>query len=193
MKLICVFCGLSMGVLDVYLEVVKMIGYVIVEVGCMLVYGGVKVGFMGIVVDVVLVVGGKVIGVLFCVFQEKEIGYEGLIELYMVELMYECKVFMVDLLDVFIVFFGGVGIFEEIFEVWIWGQFGYYFKLCGFFSVNGYYDQLIVFLDYQMSEGFMKDVMCGMVQIFDMLQGLFDMFRVYELLSILKWIIWDEI
>lgn len=84
------------------------------------VYGGLCVGLMGEVVNEVFCLGGCVIGVMLCGLFWGEIVYIGLIELIEVEMMYECKVKMVEFVDVFIVFLGGYGMFEELFEVVCW-------------------------------------------------------------------------
>lgn len=192
MKSICVFCGSSMGAQNAYPEAAQATGRAIAEAGCTLVYGGAKVGLMGTVADAALDAGGEVIGVLPRALQEKEVGHDGLTELHLVDSMHERKALMADLSEAFIALPGGVGTLEEIFEVWTWGQLGYHAKPCGFLNVNGYYDQLIAFLDHQTSEGFMKDVMRGMAQIADTPQGLLDLFRAYEPPSTPKWITRDE-
>lgn len=120
MKVVCVYCGLLFGVWLVYVDVVCVFGCVFVDVGFMFVYGGGCVGLMGVIVDEVMVVGGCVVGVIFELFVDKEVGYMGLLELYVVFDMYYCKKMMVDFFDVFVVMFGGVGMFEEFFEVYMW-------------------------------------------------------------------------
>lgn len=116
MKLIGIFCGFLVGEYLLYFEIVCLVGCMLVQQGLVFVYGGGKVGLMGVVVDLVLEVGGVVIGVMLCGLVEWEIVYCGLMELYVVEDMYEWKIKMVVLVDGFIVLLGGVGMFEEIFE-----------------------------------------------------------------------------
>lgn len=83
-------------------------------------YGGGKVGLMGVMVDIVIVNGGYIIGVILIFLRDCEIVYENLLEFIIVNNMFECKVKMMLFGDVFIVLFGGFGIFEEIFEVIFW-------------------------------------------------------------------------
>ncbi|WP_422038137.1 TIGR00730 family Rossman fold protein [Roseibium sp.] len=192
MKSICVFCGSSFGTRDSYAETAVETGRQIAEQGFRLVYGGAKVGLMGTVADAALKAGGKVIGVLPRALEEKELAHEGLDELHLVGSMHERKALMAELSDAFIALPGGAGTLEEIFEVWTWGQLGYHQKPCGFLNVDGYYDQLIAFLDHQTQEAFTKKAMRDMVQIADTPQALIDLFKSYEAPDTPKWIGKDE-
>lgn len=192
MKAICVFCGSSYGKSDAYAETARTTGRVIAEQGYTLVYGGAKVGLMGTVADAALEAGGKVIGVLPRALEDKEIGHEGLTELHLVGSMHERKAKMADLSDAFIALPGGVGTLEEIFEVWTWGQLGYHSKPCGFLNVEGYYDDLIRFLDHQTEQGFTRDVMRAMVQIAGTPEEMVGLFENYTPPSAPKWIKRDE-
>ncbi|WP_269581383.1 TIGR00730 family Rossman fold protein [Roseibium sp. Sym1] len=192
MKAICVFCGSSFGTRETYAEAAKETGRTIAEQGYTLVYGGAKVGLMGTVADAALQAGGKVIGVLPRALEDKEIGHEGLTELHLVGSMHERKARMADLSDAFIALPGGVGTLEEIFEVWTWGQLGYHQKPCGFLNIDGYYDDLIRFLDHQTEEGFTRDVMRQMVQIAGAPRELIGQFENYSPPSAPKWIKREE-
>lgn len=188
MKSICVFCGSSYGTLEVYSEAARQTGKAVADNGYRLVYGGAKVGLMGVVADAALEAGGEVVGVLPRSLQEKEIGHEGLNELHLVDSMHERKALMADLSDGFIALPGGVGTLEEIFEVWTWGQLGYHEKPCGFLNVESYYDHLITFLDHQTEEGFTKAAMRNMVQIADTPEAMIALFKAYAPPSTPKWI-----
>ncbi|WP_420332805.1 TIGR00730 family Rossman fold protein [Roseibium sp.] len=192
MKSICVFCGSSFGTRTAYAETALETGRLIAEQGYRLVYGGAKVGLMGTVADGALKAGGEVIGVLPRALEEKELAHEGLNELHLVSSMHERKALMADLSDAFIALPGGAGTLEEIFEVWTWGQLGYHRKPCGFLNVEGYYDQLIAFLDHQTREAFTKQAMREMVQIADTPQALIDQFKDYQAPDTPKWINRDE-
>lgn len=192
MKSICVFCGSSQGALEAYGEAARTTGRVIAESGCRVVYGGARVGLMGMVADAALAAGGEVVGVLPRSLQEKEIGHEGLTELRLVDSMHERKAMMAELSDGFIALPGGVGTLEEIFEVWTWGQLGYHRKPCGFLNVEGYYDHLTAFLNHQTQEGFTKKVMRDMVAITETPEAMLDFFRTYEPPTAPKWITKDE-
>ena len=192
MKSICVFCGSSFGTRTAYTETALETGRVIAENGYRLVYGGAKVGLMGTVADGALKAGGEVVGVLPRALEEKELAHEGLNELHLVSSMHERKALMADLSDAFIALPGGAGTLEEIFEVWPWGQLGYLQKPCGFLNVEGYYDQLIAFLDHQTEEAFTKQAMRQMIQIADTPKALVDLFKSYEAPDTPKWIDRDE-
>ena len=153
MKSVCVFCGSSMGRRPEYRSGAEAIGRAIARSGRTLVYGGAKVGLMGVVADGALSEGGRVIGVLPEALASKELAHEGLAELHIVGSMHERKAKMADFSEGFVALPGGAGTLEEIFEVWTWGQLGYHRKPCGFFNIAGYYDRLLDFLDSMVTEG----------------------------------------
>lgn len=192
MRAICVFCGSSYGSREIYADAAARTGRLIAEQGYTLVYGGAKVGLMGKVADAARSAGGKVIGVLPRALQEKEIGHEGLSELHLVDSMHERKALMADLSDGFIALPGGVGTLEEIFEVWTWGQLGYHGKPCGFLNIDGYFDDLIAFLDHQTREGFTRDVMRAMAQVAETPEDMIRLFENYSPPSAPKWITREE-
>lgn len=188
MKAVCVFCGSSSGSNPAYLKAARETGRAIAKANLVLVYGGAKVGLMGAVADSALSAGGKVIGVLPTSLQEKELAHESLSELHIVDSMHERKALMAELSDGFVALPGGAGTMEELFEVWTWGQLGLHSKPCGFLNINGFYDQLIAFLDHQTSEGFMKPVMRNMVKLADTPQDILEQFDRYEPPATPKWI-----
>lgn len=193
MKSICVYCGSSSGTKQAYHDAAFRTGQMLAEEGIAVVYGGAKVGLMGTVADGALSAGGKVIGILPKALQEKELAHEGLSELHIVSSMHERKAMMADKSDGFIALPGGAGTLEEIFEVWTWGQLGYHRKPCGFLNIEGYYDQLISFLDHQQAEGFMKVEMRGILQNADTPEALLAKFRSYEAPSVPKWVKPEEL
>ena len=192
MRAICVFCGSSHGSREAYSQAARATGRQIAEQGYTLVYGGARVGLMGAVANAALEAGGKVIGVLPRALRDKEIGHEGLTELHLVDSMHERKAMMADRSDAFLALPGGVGTLEEIFEVWTWGQLGYHQKPCGFLNIEGYYDDLIRFLDHQTDQGFTRDVMRAMVQIAGTPEEMVGLFENYTAPSAPKWIKRDE-
>lgn len=139
---------------------------------------------MGEVVDVVLDVGGCVVGVILEFMVFKEIVYMDLFEFYVVQFMYVCKVKMVKFFQGFIVLFGGIGMMEELFEIWIWGQFGQYCYLVGLFNVDGYYNDLVSFFDKMMVQGFLVFEYWGVLKVDDWVEGLLDQFECYEVLEV---------
>ncbi len=188
MKSVCVFCGSNFGSDTAYAKAANETGAAIAEAGLTLVYGGAKVGLMGAVADGALEAGGRVVGVLPEALQEKELAHEGLSELHVVSSMHERKAMMADHSDAFIALPGGAGTLEELFEIWTWGQLGLHQKPCGFLNTNGFYDQLLGFLDHQRDEGFVKPAMRDMLKVADTPSDLITVFRAYEAPTVAKWI-----
>ena len=123
---LCVFCGSAPGNQPEYLAAAQQLGTALAKAGIGLVYGGAQVGLMGAVADAALAAGGEVIGVIPRHLVERELAHEGLTTLHEVGSMHERKAMMADLSDGFIALPGGVGTFEELFEVWTWGQLGHH-------------------------------------------------------------------
>jgi uncharacterized protein (TIGR00730 family) len=156
LKSIAVFCGSSLGNNPCYSDAAKKLAEVFVAEKITLVYGGAKVGLMGVLADSVLELGGKVVGVIPEFLADVEIAHTGLTELHIVHSMHERKAVIADLSDGFILFAGGGGSLEEFFEVYSWSQLGLHDKPCGILNINGFFDDLIKFLDHSRAEGFLK-------------------------------------
>ncbi len=156
MRSLCIFCGSSPGLDPAYRAGAVAMGQAIARRGLALIYGGGAVGLMGVVADAALEAGGEVIGIIPAALDKKEIGHKGLTRLEVVDSMHTRKARMAELADGFVALPGGVGTFEEIFEVWTWGQLGIHAKPLGFLNVAGFYDGLAGFLDHATAQGFMK-------------------------------------
>ena len=154
MKRVCVFCGSSPGVNGDYLKSARDMGQLLAMRGITTVYGGASVGIMGAVADGALDAGGKVIGVIPEALVSRELAHHGLHELKVVSTMHQRKAMMSDLSDGFISLPGGIGTLEELFEVFSWAQLGIHRKPCALLNAAGYYDRLLDFLDYAVSQGF---------------------------------------
>lgn len=124
--------------------------------GCALVFGGGRIGLMGIVADRVVQLGGKAIGVIPGFLQTQEIAHSELTELRVVATMHERKALMADLSDGFIALPGGYGTLEEFFEIVTWAQLGLHRKPCGLLNVRGYFDPLLRLVDQAVGEGFVR-------------------------------------
>jgi len=153
---ICVFCGSSAGRLPEYRAAAVAFGELLAREGIGLVYGGAHVGLMGALADAVLAHGGEVIGVIPESLSVRELAHKGLTELQVVSSMHERKAQMAALSDAFVALPGGIGTFEELFEVWTWGQLGLHDKPCALLNVAGFYDKLSGFLDFVTGEGFVR-------------------------------------
>jgi uncharacterized protein (TIGR00730 family) len=156
MKSICVFCGANFNGDPILKQAVEQLAEVMVSRDITLVYGGGKVGVMGILADAVLKEGGKAIGVIPQFLLDKEVGHNGLTELHIVENMHQRKQMMNDLSDGIITLPGGLGTLEEFFEVLTWLQLGLHNHPIGLLNVNGYYDFLLKQLDVMVEQKFLK-------------------------------------
>ena len=188
MKGICVFLGSSEGLWHEYAEVAKRLGRELVRRNLGLVYGGANLGLMKILADTVLAAGGEVIGVIPQMLVEKEIAHPGLTELRVVGSMHERKAMMADLADGFIALPGGLGTFEEFFEVWTWGQLGLHAKPCGLLDVCGYFRHLIEFLDHAVGERFLRAENRNLLLWATEPDKLLDLFENYRPSHVAKWI-----
>jgi len=156
-KNICVFCGSSVGARPAYVEAARELGRTLAGRRLGIVFGGGKVGLMGVLADAVLAAGGEAIGVIPEALVAREIAHNGLTELRVVRSMHERKTLMADLADAFIALPGGYGTLEEFFEAVTWTQLGIHRKPCGLLNVDGYYDALLALLDRAVSDGFIRE------------------------------------
>ena len=155
---ICVYCGSSFGSDLIYRETAYRFGQLLAERSITLVYGGGKVGLMGTIADGAISCGGKVIGVIPKDLEKLELGHRGINELIVVPDMHERKKRMASLADAFVALPGGIGTFEEIFEVYTWKQLNFHPKPCALLNINGYYDTLVRFLEESKEAGFLKQL-----------------------------------
>ncbi len=153
---ICVFCGSSPGASSAYREAARQVGETLVRHRVDLVYGGGRVGLMGIVADAVLGAGGHAIGVIPNALATKEIAHDGLTELHVVSGMHERKALMATKSSAFLTLPGGIGTFEEFFEILSWGALGIHQKPIGILNVDGYFDPLIALLEHGIAEQFIR-------------------------------------
>ena len=156
MKSIAVYCGASNGAKPLYADAARELARVLVEHNIALVYGGGKVGLMGVIADEVLRLGGEATGVIPRALVEREVGHAGLTRLFVVKDMHERKAMMADLSEGFIAMPGGMGTLEELFEMVTWAQLGIHAKPIGLLNVNGFYDGLRAFVAHQVAEGFVR-------------------------------------
>ena len=154
---ICVFCGSRMGSRPEYLESAQALGTEIARRGLTLVYGGANVGLMGAMADAALAQGGKVVGVLPGVLKSREIAHPGLTELHLVDSMHTRKAMMAERADAFIALPGGVGTFEELFEITTWAQLGIHQKPIGLLNVADFYGPLLALMRRAVDEGFVPE------------------------------------
>jgi uncharacterized protein (TIGR00730 family) len=180
MNSICVFCGSSSGANGIYEEAARATGRALIRAGLRLVYGGGRVGLMGVLADEVLSGGGQLTGVMPRALVEREIAHRGVTDLRVVDTMHERKELMAGLADAFIALPGGAGTLEEIFEQWTWSQLGIHAKPCGFINVNGYFTPLLAMIEHMVAEGFMAPALASMLVIENEPERLLARFRLYQ-------------
>lgn len=164
-KSIAVYCGSSIGNKTQYAETAKELAKLMAAENIALIYGGAKVGIMGIMADEMLKHGGTVIGVIPKLLVDKEIAHVGVTDIHIVESMHERKARMADLSDGFIMLPGGPGSLDEFFEIFTWAKLGYHTKPFGILNVEQYYDLMIQFIDHSVSQGFLHQEHRDMIQV----------------------------
>lgn len=188
MRRLCVFSGSSSGVSPEYRNAAEELGNLIARQGIGLVYGGAAVGLMGAVADAALAAGGEVIGVIPEALVQREVAHKGLDDLRVVGSMHERKQLMADLSDGFIALPGGIGTFEELFEVWTWTQLGSHAKPCALLNVRGFYNHLLAFLDHVVDEAFLKQVHRDIIVVAEEPTVLLKTLKAHRLPTETKWI-----
>ncbi|WP_278554156.1 LOG family protein [Elizabethkingia bruuniana] len=192
-KRITVFCGSSFGTESVYEEQAYELGKILAQNTICLVYGGANVGLMGAVANGVIENGGEAIGVLPHFLKGKEIAHENLTELILVDTMHERKTKMNELSDGVITLPGGYGTLEEFFEMLTWAQLGLHQKPIGILNINGFYDELLAFVQTMVNKGFLKSVNQDMLLVDGSIAGLINKMRNYKAPEVSKWIKKEEL
>ncbi len=188
MKRICVFCGSSPGRNANYAQASVDLGHAIVARGLELVYGGASVGLMGTLADAVLRLGGEVIGVIPSSLVGYEVAHRGVADLRVVRSMSERKALMAELSDGFIALPGGTGTLDELFEVLTWSQLGEHTKPSGLLNIEGYFANLISFLDHAVDERFLRTEHRAMLMVETTPDALLDRFESYRAPKVEKWL-----
>ncbi|GKS91147.1 TIGR00730 family Rossman fold protein [Acidovorax sp. SUPP2522] len=160
---LCVYLGSRPGENPLFTESAIAVGEWIGRHGGQLVYGGGRSGLMGTVAEATRRAGGRVLGVIPRALVDKELANRDCDELHIVETMHERKAMMAERCNAFLALPGGIGTFEELFEVWTWRQLGYHDKPIGLLNVDGYYDGLMAFLQTSVASGLMSDWQMGLM------------------------------
>ena len=155
-KRLAVYCGSASGVDPTFADATRATASAMVERGVDLVYGGGRLGLMGLIADSVLAGGGKVYGVIPSALVDLEVAHTGVTELFHVANMHERKAKMTDLADAFLALPGGIGTLDELFEAWSWNALGYHKKPFCLLNVEGYWDGMIEFIDHATTSGFLS-------------------------------------
>lgn len=162
---LCVYCGSRPGLDPNHIAIARTVGSWIGRHGGQLVYGGGRAGLMGEVAQATLEAGGRVVGIIPKALVEKEWAMHDCSELHIVDTMHDRKRMMAERADAFVALPGGIGTFEELFEVWTWRQLGYHDKPVGILNAGGYYDGLLAFLSTSVAQQFMSDWQMELIQV----------------------------
>jgi uncharacterized protein (TIGR00730 family) len=187
LRSVCVFCGAAEGRHSVYREAAREFGRLLAREGMALVFGGGRVGLMGVVADAALGAGGEAIGVIPRMLVEREIAHTGLTELHVVDSMFERKEKMAELSDAFVLLPGGYGSLDEFTEALTWAQLGLSHKPCGVLNVNGYYNRLLGWFDDAAREGFVPPAFRALVVAAAEPEALLERLRTAPVVSEARW------
>ena len=155
-KRLAVYCGSATGVGPAFAAATRDLGIVMAQRGIDLVYGGGRLGLMGIIADTVLEHGGKVFGVIPDALVAHEVAHLGCTELFKVADMHERKAKMTELADAFVALPGGIGTLDELFKAWTWNALGYHSQPLCLLNVNGFWNDLADFMDHVSASGFLS-------------------------------------
>jgi uncharacterized protein (TIGR00730 family) len=154
---VCVFCGSAPGARPSYSAAARELGAALAHRGITLVYGGGRLGLMGIVADATLGAGGRVIGVIPRMLIERELAHPGLTKQHVVNTMHERKTLMAEMSDGFVGLPGGMGTFDELVEIVTWAQLGLHAKPVILANIENYFDKMYAALDYAVAEKFVTE------------------------------------
>jgi hypothetical protein len=188
MKRICVFAGSNTGARAEYRAAAEELGRALVARRISVVYGGGRVGLMGVLADAVLAAHGDVTGVIPEALAVKEVAHAGLTDLRVVSSMHERKALMADLADGFIALPGGWGTWEEFFEILTWAQLGLHQKPCGILNVQGYFEPLLASVAHSINEGFVRPEYRSMIVVATSADALLDGLAAYVPPRVETWI-----
>lgn len=193
MKSITVFCGSNSGFRKEYAEAAKALAGEMAARKMRLVYGGGNVGLMGIIADEVMRLGGEVTGIIPESLDEREVGHHHITKLHVVGSMHERKAMMAELADGFIAMPGGIGTFEEFFEILTWAQLGFHDKPCGILNIANYYDGLLSLCDNAVNEGFLREQHRKLILTSEDPAALIGLMETYQPPAVQKWLKKEEL
>lgn len=189
MKKICVFCGSSMGYDPIYRAKAIELGKVLVKHQCELLYGGGSVGLMKVIADVMLDNHCKVTGTITQHLMDMHVGYDKIDEMVVVETMAERKKLLEDRADGFIVMPGGLGSMDEFFEVFVLSQLRVFDKPVALYNVNGFYDDIIHFIEHSANEGFIRKEHANGLIVGEDPEYLLEKMEQFKPVDVMKWVV----
>jgi len=164
-KRVCVYCGSSGRVDEIYRAAATRLGVIMAKAGLELVYGGGRIGLMGLLADAALASGGRVTGIIPSHLHDQEVGHNGLSELVVVDNMHERKRRMFEISDAFVVLPGGLGTLDETLEIITWKQLGLHDKPIVLVDVAGYWTPLLELVEHAVASGFVTRKSLGLYRV----------------------------
>jgi uncharacterized protein (TIGR00730 family) len=192
LRRLCVYAGSNAGARPEYAAAAAALAERMAGRGIGLVYGGGKVGLMGVLADTILDAGGEAVGVMPQALVNREIAHTGLTQLEVVDSMHERKALMAELADGFVAVPGGIGTLEELVEVLTWSQLGIHAKPCGVLDVAGFYAGLSELLDHMVREGFLRAENRGRLVSASEPGALLERLEAWEPVTVTKWLDLDR-
>ena len=162
---VTVYLGSRIGKDDTYVDATKKLGKQLAENEHTIIYGGSKIGMMGMLANAALAHGGKVIGIMPANLIGREAAHEGLTALYKVDTMHTRKFKMAELADAFVAMPGGCGTLDEFFEIFTWAQINLHTKPVILVNINGFYDALLAHFDKMIEEDFVPSHHRALLQV----------------------------
>lgn len=179
MKKVCVYCGSRIPLDQEIVDLAKKLGATFATENIRLVYGGGKVGIMGVIADACINQGGEAVGVISTAIKEMEVAHTGLTELHETQDMHTRKAMLESLSDIFLVLPGGFGTLDEFFEILTWRQLGFHSKPIILMNINGYFDGLLNFLERGLKEDFLRTKALDLFSVVDNFDDCMELIRHY--------------
>ena len=180
MQRIAVFCGSSIGFKPDYANDAKKVGEYFAKNNIGLVYGGGKIGMMGVLADTILENNGEVIGVIPHLLRHEEVAHSSITQMIVTKKMSKRKVKISKMVDGYIALAGGFGTLDEIFEALTLGQLGIENKPIGILNTNGFFTSTLDQLDHMVKEGFLKQSNRNMIMVSDGIEDLIQKMEKYK-------------
>jgi uncharacterized protein (TIGR00730 family) len=162
---VCVYCGSAGTVDERYRAAAAELGHSLAGAGFTMVFGGGRIGLMGLAADAALAAGGQVVGVIPAALRDRELAHAGVSELIVVDTMHDRKRVMAERADAFAVLPGGIGTLDEFFEILTWRQLGLHDKPIFLVDVAGYWEPLRALLDHIVAHEFAANLAPRLVEI----------------------------
>lgn len=162
---VCVYCGSAGAVDEQYREAARELGARLAQAGLELVFGGGRIGLMGIIADAALAAGGRVVGIIPGLLRDAELAHGGVTELVIAGSMHDRKRLMAERADAFAVLPGGIGTLDETFEILTWRQLGLHDKPIFVVDVAGYWQPLRELFDHLVAQGFARPLVGRLLSV----------------------------